>query len=74
MPKVSGPTITYDPEADAAYIYFSTEGVRESEEVSPGVVFDYDLDGRIIGIEVLWASKKLPSALLEQSPPPGPRE
>jgi len=67
---VSGPIVTYDPEADAAYIYFSTGPVQESEEVSRGVVFDYDRDGCIIGMEVLGANKKLPAALLAQSLPP----
>ncbi|UOM36285.1 DUF2283 domain-containing protein [Acuticoccus sp. I52.16.1] len=53
------PTITYDPEADAAYITLSSARVLESEEVRPGVVFDYDDTDRIVGIEVLGARGKL---------------
>jgi uncharacterized protein YuzE len=34
--------------------------------VSPDVVFDYDADGRIVGIELLDAKSQLPSdALIE---------
>jgi uncharacterized protein YuzE len=49
----------YDPEADALYIGLATAEVYESEEVNPGVVLDYDRDGRIIGIEFLWAREKV---------------
>ncbi len=58
------PTLRYDRDADAAYIRFSPEDVLDSAEVSPGVVLDYDADGRIVGMEVLDASRHLsPSAL-----------
>jgi uncharacterized protein YuzE len=46
---------TYDPEADAMFIRFAAEGVISSrtEEVSPGVMLDFDQSGALIGIEVL---------------------
>jgi uncharacterized protein YuzE len=50
----------YDPATDAAYLRFSTRAVVESEEVSPGVVLDYDADGRMVGMEVLQAHGRLP--------------
>jgi uncharacterized protein YuzE len=49
----------YDPEADALYVRFSEARVVESEEVSEGVVLDYDSHGRIVAIELLDASKHL---------------
>ena len=49
----------YDAEADALYVRFSDAHVIESEEVSDGVVLDFDGEGRIIAIEVLDASKHL---------------
>ena len=49
----------YDAEADALYVRFSDTHVVESEEVSDGVVLDFDGEGRIVAIEVLDASKKL---------------
>ena len=50
---------TYDPEADALYVRFATAKVAESEEVSPGVVIDFDSEGRIVGVEVLDARRHL---------------
>ena len=49
----------YDADADALYVRFSDASVVESEEVSDGVVLDFDGDGRIVAIEVLDASKHL---------------
>jgi len=49
----------YDPEADALYVSFSDAPIIESEEVRPGIIFDYDADGRVVGIEVLDATEHL---------------
>jgi uncharacterized protein YuzE len=38
--------------------------IDESEEVTPGVIFDFDNDSRIVGIEVLNASVRLPKSAL----------
>ena len=59
--------LAYDPEANAAYIRFSREPVEESEEVSVGIVLDYDADGRIVGMEVLDARAHLSPDLLEKA-------
>ncbi|WP_375598926.1 DUF2283 domain-containing protein [Devosia sp. Naph2] len=61
------PTVAYDPEADAAYIRFSSGLVEESEEVSPGIVLDYDKEGHIVGMEVLQARKQLPPDMLVEA-------
>lgn len=58
------PKFEYDPEVDAAYIRFSSEPVQESEEVSAGIVLDYDEAGHIVGMEVLDARRNLPPAML----------
>ncbi|WP_299441909.1 DUF2283 domain-containing protein [uncultured Rhodospira sp.] len=49
----------YDPKVDALYVTLSDRPTAESEEVSPGVVFDYDADNRIVGIELLNAKARL---------------
>lgn len=49
----------YDPMVDALYVSLSDRPTVESEEVSPGVVFDYDADNRIVGIELLNAKTRL---------------
>lgn len=51
----------YDEEADALYVRFTETAVQESEEVSEGVVLDFDAKGKIVAIEVLDASKHLSS-------------
>ncbi len=48
----------YDSEVDALYIGILDEKTFESEEVSEGIVVDYTEDGRVVGIEVLNASKQ----------------
>ena len=49
----------YDTDADALYVRFAETAVVGSEEVRPGVVLDFDADGRIVAIEVLDASRHL---------------
>ena len=61
------PVVTYDADVDAAYIRFSRQKVRESEEVAQGIVLDYDAEGRIVGMEVLDAKLHLPSDVLTQA-------
>lgn len=56
--------VRYDAEANAAYIRLSGGQIRESEEVSPGVVLDFDAQGHIVGIELLDAKAQLSQELL----------
>lgn len=49
----------YDPETDALYVRFADAPIVETEEVRPGVMFDFDAEGRIVAIEVLDASEHL---------------
>ena len=53
--------MTYDPHADALMLRLSEAPVEESEEVAPNVVLDFDTDGRVVGIEILFVSD-LPDA------------
>jgi uncharacterized protein YuzE len=54
----------YDPATDAAYLRFSAEPVIDSAEVSPGVVLDFDAEGKIVAMEVLDAARRLPKDAL----------
>ncbi|MCJ2021352.1 DUF2283 domain-containing protein [Methylobacterium sp. E-065] len=57
----------YDPVVDALYIRLAETCVVESEEIRPGFIVDLDADGRIVGVEILDASKQVaPGAVLEQ--------
>ena len=48
---------TYDADADALYLRLAEAGIVESEEVRPGIVLDFDAQGRVVGIEILDASE-----------------
>lgn len=51
--------VTYDPETDTLRVIFSAAPIEESDEDKPGVILDYDKEGRIVGLEVLDASKHM---------------
>jgi uncharacterized protein YuzE len=52
---------SYDPEADAMFVWFGPEGLKSArtQEVAPGVMLDFDDDGRVIGIEVLDVRERM---------------
>ncbi len=58
--------ITYDPEVDALYIYLCRDvRLPETRQVDEDIYLDFDEEDRLVGIEVLDASKRLDlSALL----------
>ncbi len=47
-----------DHRADAVYLNLTDRAIKESEEVADGIIVDYDAEGRIVGVEILDASKK----------------
>jgi len=47
----------YYPETDSLYIDLTETPSVDSREVAPGVVLDFGLDGRLVGIDVDQASK-----------------
>ena len=50
--------ITYDREVDALYIRFKETTVT-TKHLAEGIAADYDADGRLAGIEILDAMKRL---------------
>jgi uncharacterized protein YuzE len=50
--------ITYDQEVDAIYIRFG-EKMFETHHLADGVAADYDVEGHLVGIELLDASKRV---------------
>jgi uncharacterized protein YuzE len=50
--------VEYDQLADAMYISLRVGTVAESEEIRPGVLFDYDVEGKVLGIEMLDVSER----------------
>ena len=50
--------LEFDPQADAVYLELTDAEVEESKEIQPGIIMDYDAEGRVVGIEVLYLSKR----------------
>ena len=51
--------VKYDKEQDILFVSFSNETVFESDEEKKGIILDYSANGKIVGIELLNASKQL---------------
>ena len=47
-----------DREADALYLRLDDSAIIDSEEVSPGVVLDYNDANEVVGVELLRLSKR----------------
>jgi uncharacterized protein YuzE len=50
--------VRVDQGADAVYVNLTDRPIKESEEVADGIIVDYDDAGRIVGVEILDASKR----------------
>jgi len=62
--------ITYDKQADAAYIKLTNKAkYQASRKVSDDVLVDYAEDGTVVGIEILDASKNMPLAAAQTQVP-----
>jgi uncharacterized protein YuzE len=65
--------LTIDKEADALYLDLDETPAVESEEISPGVILDYNSEGKVTGIEPESAaadvdrSPRRPNALFVQT-------
>ena len=56
--------LTIDKVADALYLDLDDSPAAESEEISPGVILDYNIEGKVTGIEMLYLSKRVNSSSL----------
>jgi len=50
--------VRVDKAADAVYLNLTDRPIKDSAEVADGIVVDYDDEGRIVGVEILDASKR----------------
>jgi len=63
--------ISYDKDADAAYVYIKDE-IKEGEvsktvPVTDEIIVDFDANKKLLGLEILKASSFLPKVSLEKS-------
>ena len=52
--------LTIDKEADALYLRLDKSRIVETEEVAPGVMLDFNEDNEVVGVEMLYLSKRFP--------------
>ena len=56
----------YYPDTDSLYIALSEKQSRDAKEVAPNIVFDYDENGNVVGIDIFqYASTIVDLASLE---------
>lgn len=57
--------VKYDRGTDTLTIIFADAQIVESDEDKPGVILDYDGEGRLVSLEILDASQRvtLPSRI-----------
>jgi uncharacterized protein YuzE len=45
--------------AEAVHLNLTDRPIKDSAEIADGIIFDYDVDGNVVGIEILPSSKKI---------------
>lgn len=45
--------VKVDMKSDALYFRLCEDDIEDSEEVSPGIIIDYNKEGKVVGIEIL---------------------
>lgn len=50
--------IEFDQIADALYVQLRDGDVEKTEEIRPGMILDYDANGDVLGVEILYVSKR----------------
>jgi uncharacterized protein YuzE len=58
--------VTYDPQSDTLRILLSSATIEDMSTEQPGIIFNYDDDGQLIGLEILNASKRVEDPLSVQ--------
>jgi len=55
-----------DEKADALYLRLDNSRIVESQEVTPGVVVDYNAKNEVVGVEILRLSRRTPALNLRE--------
>ncbi len=58
--------IAYDKEADAVYITLMEGNFAKNKKIDDFTILDLDEKGNILGIELLYASKRIPAKSLHK--------
>ena len=55
--------ITYDKNADAMYVELTDKKFSKCKEIDKDTILDLDKDGNVIGIELLFVTKRFPQGI-----------
>jgi len=55
----------YYPETDSLYISLSDNSSVDSQEIIPNIVLDFDIEGKLVGIDIDQASETVDFSKLE---------
>ena len=50
--------IEFDQVADALYVQLTEGKIEKTEEIKPGMILDYDANGNVLGVELLYVSRR----------------
>lgn len=59
---MTGDKVKYDPQTDTLTLNLGDTAIKESDEIAPGLIVDYDANGQIVGVELLDVSQYIPVA------------
>ncbi len=63
----------YDPDTDSLYIDLNARPGADAQEITDGLVIDFDAEGRPVGIDIQHASRNLDLSTLETQALPARR-
>ena len=52
--------VKVDMKSDALYFRLCEDEIENSEEVSSGIILDYNKEGKVVGIEILGIKDRFP--------------
>ncbi len=52
--------VKVDMESDALYFRLCEDDIKDSEEIAPGIIIDYNKCDNVVGIEILGIKARLP--------------
>lgn len=58
--------IYYDKEVDVLRILFNENQIQDSDETEDGIIIDFDQDRKMVGLEILSASKQMTTPMIEE--------
>lgn len=56
----------FEEKTDAVYLRLDESAIVGSQEVSPGIILDFNEDDQVVGIEILHVKDRVPLANLRQ--------